>query len=130
MQRIPLALAEPGMVLAEAVLYSSGMVLAGVGVELTASMIERMAKSGIGALVVEGDADGSGGEFKAVLDKLPHLFRRYTRDAFMMTLHNMLQHYFSRKAREAEAAAAARKAARETAAAGEATAAQDGSGEH
>lgn len=107
--------AEPGMILAEAVNYPTGMILAGPGVALTATMIERMLRTGVGSVVVEGDAGGSGGELQAVLESLPRLFRRHRGNAFMMTLHNMLRSYFRTRLAESAAAALARQAAQEAA---------------
>ncbi|MDL2272580.1 hypothetical protein LJC23_06060 [Desulfovibrio sp. OttesenSCG-928-I05] len=107
--------AEPGMTLAEAVNYSTGMILAGAGVVLTETMIDRMLKAGIGSVVIEGESGDSDGELQAVLESLPNLFRHHRSNAFMMTLHNMLRSYFRMKLAESAAAAAARKAAQEAA---------------
>ena len=116
------------MVLAEPVYYSGGMLLAGAGVALTPAMIERMGKTGIGSLMVEGEDGDSGGELRAVRERLPFLFRRHRRDAFMMTLYNMLQRYFDDKLALAEVATAARKAEKQAAA--EAAAGSEHGSEH
>lgn len=54
MQRIPLSLAVPEMVLAKAVKTEDGKVLCGPGVELTAELISRLSKSGVHVVVVKG----------------------------------------------------------------------------
>jgi hypothetical protein len=54
MQRILLAQAEPGMILAKGILNPEGLVLCGAGTELSDSLIERLAGMGIVDLTVEG----------------------------------------------------------------------------
>ncbi|MGQ9499390.1 MAG: hypothetical protein ACUVQ6_03350 [Dissulfurimicrobium sp.] len=54
MQRIPLTLAVPKMVLAKAIKTEDGKVLCGSGVELTAELINRLSKSGVHMVVVKG----------------------------------------------------------------------------
>ena len=112
MQRIPLTQVEPGMILAEAVNYPTGMILAGVGVTLSDTMIERIHKLGVATLVIEGDAENNCDELQSVISRLPLLFQRHRNNAFMMTLHNMLRKYFQEKVTQTLAAEAERKAAR------------------
>ena len=96
------------MILAEAVMRPDGMTLAGPGLELTDSLIERIRNIGVGSIVVEGShGGGNAAELETVYTNLPHIFRRHTNDAFMMTLHNMLSQYFKRRIAEIKAAAEA-----------------------
>jgi hypothetical protein len=108
MQRIPLNSAEPGMVLAEPLLYKNGMTLAGAGFELTGAAIERFRLAGIAVVVVEGDGAGRYVELEHIASKLTLLFRRQTENPFMMGLQGILvKHYAERiaalKAAEEEA---------------------------
>lgn len=54
MQRLPLDLLKPGMVLAKAVLNEKGMALCGEGTELSAAMIERLKRMCVNSVVVKG----------------------------------------------------------------------------
>ena len=120
MQRVPITSVTPGMVLAQSILRPDGMVLAGAGLVLTEEGIARIRSTGVVTVMVEGEAEGGGAcaEFERVAAMLSYLFRNHKRDAFMMTLHNMLAGYFSRRiatcketAEAAKAQAAGEKAA-------------------
>ncbi len=128
MQRIAIAAAEPGMVLAQAVSNPDGMVLAGAGLVLSQEAITRLRNTGIASIMVDGDAGSEVcGELERVSGQLPHLFRKYKGDPFMMTLHNMLGKYFAYRiasfkeaeALRAKAAKQAKEAAKEAAGAAE-----------
>lgn len=54
MQRIPLNAAKPGMKLAKEVKTSDGQVLCGPGLELTQGLLDKLYKSDVHAIVVEG----------------------------------------------------------------------------
>ncbi len=125
------------MVLAEPVMRSDGLTLAGPGLELTESIIERIQAAGADTVTVEGhplEGDDEQGNLQALADGLGRTFRRHKDNAFMMTLHNMLAEYFAgaiaaRKAREEAArkrAEAAAKAAAEAAAKAAAQSAEAG----
>ena len=129
MQRIPLKLAKPGMVLAEPLLRDDGITLAGVGFELTEAVIERFRQAGVSVIVVEGAGPGRSIELEQLASRLPMLFRRHAGNPFMMGLQGILaKHYAAkiaalkaaeeeaRRAEQASAQAAAEEAA-ETAAA-------------
>lgn len=121
MQRVPITSVTPGMVLAQSILRPDGMVLAVAGLVLTEEGIARIRTTGVVTVMVEGEAEGGGAcvEFERVAAMLGYLFRNHKRDAFMMTLHNMLAGYFSRRiatckdvAEAAKAQAASEKAAK------------------
>jgi len=119
MQRIPLNSAEPGMVLAEPLLYKNGMTLAGAGFELTGAAIERFRLAGVAVVVVEGGAGSRYVELEQIASKLTFLFRRQTENAFMMGLQGILaKHYAEKtaalKAAEEEAQVAKQTLAQET----------------
>ncbi len=132
MQRIPLTKATPGMVLAEPVSRSDGLIFVGAGLELTEAIIARISATGAGTIVVEGNplgGDSGCGDLRALADGLSRTFRRHTGDAFMMTMHNMLAAYFAQriaeqKAREEEQARQRAEAAKAEAAAKEEAAAK------
>ncbi len=126
MQRIALSKAKPGMTLAEPVTRPDGLILVGPGLELTESIIDRIRSAGADTVTIEGYPLGEGEgqeDLRVLADGLSRAFRRYRKNAFMMTLHNMLVEYFAqaiaaRKAREEEIArrraeAAAKAAAEE-----------------
>ena len=126
MQKIPIKLAAPGMVLAQAVQREDGLVLVGPGTTLTEKIIERFLSSGIASIAVKGNPlpsqDGAG-DYGALLDKLDPMFRHQTDNKFMMGLRGILKKYFIRKLAESQAAKAAEAAAE--AAAEEAAAAEE-----
>ena len=113
MQRIPLNSAEPGMVLAEPLLYKKGMTLAGAGFELTGAAIERFRLAGVTVVVVEGDGAGRYAELEQIASKLPFLFRRQTENAFMMGLQGILAKHYSEKIAALNAAAEEAQLARQ-----------------
>jgi hypothetical protein len=53
-QRLPLKLAAPGMILAREITTQEGQVLCGTGTELTAQLLQRISKSGIHSVTVDG----------------------------------------------------------------------------
>ena len=66
---------------------------------LTEEGIARIRSTRVVTVMVEGEAEGGGAcaEFERVAAMLSYLFRNHKRDAFVMTLHNMLAGYFSRR---------------------------------
>lgn len=112
MQKIPLKLAKPGMVLAKPVAKDNGMVLLAQGTELNESALERMERMNIERIVIEGelpdlDGAGAGTNYGQILDKLDHLFRKHEKDAWMMKLKKGFRHYLQLKAAAASSSAAA-----------------------
>jgi len=130
MQKIPLNLARPGMILAKPVARSDGIAVAAAGSELSENLLDRFDSMGVTQLVVEGEPvglDGPAGSssFDKRLERLDFLFRKYPEDKWMGQIHRLMDHFFRMKAASsaalAEAAAAAR-AAKTAAAAGAADA--------
>ncbi len=125
MQKIPVKLATPGMVLAQAVQREDGLVLVGPGTTLTEKIIERLLSSGVASIAVKGNpvaTEGGAGDYSALLEKLDPMFRHQTNDKFMMGIRGILKKYFAAKLAESQAAKAA--AAEAEAAAREAQAAE------
>ncbi|GFM35686.1 hypothetical protein [Desulfovibrio psychrotolerans] len=114
MQKIPVKLAAPGMILAKPVVRDNGITLVGEGVELTESLIARFEQSGVGSVTVQGnpvqmDGLAGGTDFGRRAERMEHLFRKHGDDPFMMTMKKVLVQYFRLKAASAAAAAAAER---------------------
>ena len=128
MQKIPLSLAKPGMILAKPVARPDGIAVAAAGSELSESLLDRFDSMGVSHLVVEGEPvalDGPAGSssFDKRLERLDYLFRKYPDDKWMVQIRRLLDHYFRMKAAASAAMVEAAKAAK-AAAAAEAEAAQ------
>ena len=130
MQKIPLNLARPGMVLAKPVARPDGIAVAAAGSELSESLLDRFDSMGVSHLVVEGEPvalDGPAGSssFDKRLERLDYLFRKFPDDKWMVQIRRLLDHYFRMKAAASAAMVEAAKAAKAAAAAAaEAEAAQ------
>jgi hypothetical protein len=114
-QRIPLSLAKPGMILDKPLLRDNGLVLVAEGTELSESLLMRLANMDIETVVVKGnpvDMNGAGGgsSFSQRAERLDHLFRKYQADPFMLKLKERLMDYFKLKAAAEAAAQAAQNA--------------------
>ncbi|EHJ49285.1 hypothetical protein DFW101_3286 [Solidesulfovibrio carbinoliphilus subsp. oakridgensis] len=132
MQKIPLNLARPGMVLAKPVARSDGIAVAAAGSELSENLLARFEAMGVSHLVVEGEPvalDGPAGSssFDKRLERLEYLFRRFPDDKWMGQIRRLLDHYFRMKAASSAAMAEAAQAAR-AAATAEAAKPQDVAG--
>jgi hypothetical protein len=128
MQKIPLNLARPGMILAKPVARPDGIAVAAAGSELSESLLDRFDSMGVSHLVVEGEPvalDGPAGSssFDKRLERLDYLFRKFPDDKWMVQIRRLLDHYFRMKAAASAAMVEAAKAAK-AAAAAEAEAAQ------
>ncbi|GAU09739.1 hypothetical protein [Desulfoplanes formicivorans] len=102
MQKIPLPLAEPDMVLEKPVTRENGMILVGQGTVLTESLIARLKNMGIASVVVQGhpldlDTGGGGTSMGRRGERLEHLFRHVDQDPFMHGIRLFLNDYFTRK---------------------------------
>ena len=132
MQKIPLNLARPGMVLAKPVARPDGIAVAAAGSELSESLLDRFDSMGVSHLVVEGEPvalDGPAGSssFDKRLERLDYLFRKFPDDKWMVQIRRLLDHYFRMKAAASAAMVEAAKAAKAAAAAeAEAAQGQDG----
>jgi hypothetical protein len=94
MQTIPISLAAPGMVVAAEIRSggeSTGRVLCGKGVNLTASLIQRLQQLGIESLTVEGHPIKMEGEetLETMLKALDRRFSRTSDDPLMMRVKEM-----------------------------------------
>ena len=77
MQKLPINLVQPGMVLAKPVVNDSGKTLCAEGAELTESLIERLKVMNIIALTVKGHPVDTGAPVKTVEEKLQELKGRF-----------------------------------------------------
>lgn len=102
MQKIPLQLAQPDMVLAKAVTRENGMVLVAAGTVLNSTLLFRLENMGVEQVVVEGDPldAGSGGGAEALAkkrEKLDHLFRNFKDDKYMQRVKKIVDAYFAQR---------------------------------
>lgn len=119
MQKIPLNLARPGMVLAKPVARADGIAVAAAGSAISASLLGRLDAMGVTHLVVEGEPvrlDGPAGvtAFDKRLERLTFLFRKYPDDKWMGQIRRLLDNYFRLKAASSAARVAAAGQDRET----------------
>jgi len=125
MQKIPLSLAKPGMILAKPVARPDGIAVAAAGSELTQNILDRFDTMGVSHVVVEGEPvklDGAPGgtSYDKRLERLEFLFRKFPDDKWMGQIRRLLDHYFRMKAAASAAMAEAAKAASQPEAAPEA----------
>lgn len=78
MQRILLAQASPGMILAKEILNPEGMVLCGSGTALSEALIERLANMDVVDVTVEGHPVNIEGE-KTLQEELQEIDLRFQR---------------------------------------------------
>ena len=101
MQKIPIKLAAEGMKLDKPVVLEGGMVLAGAGLELDASFLERLKKSGIKHITVAGrpvsGIDQGGIDPAKMRERLDYLFRKHKQESLMVVLRNMIDQYLAAK---------------------------------
>lgn len=115
MQKIPLNLARPGMVLAKPVARADGIAVAAAGSELSEGLLDRLDGMGVTHVVVEGEPvklDGPPGStsFDKRLERLDFLFRRHTDNAWMAQIRKVMDHYFRMRAASSAAMAQAAQA--------------------
>lgn len=108
MQKIPIDLAGPGMKLAKPVTKENGMTVMAEGMELTESLISRLKNMNIERITVQGSpvdmgGTGAGTVYAERLERLDHLFRRYSEDKWMMRVKARMGQYFRIKAAAQEA---------------------------
>jgi hypothetical protein len=116
MQKIPLTLAKPGMILAKPVTRPDGIAVAGAGSELSQGILDRFDSMGISHVVVEGepvklDGQPGGTSYDKRLERLEYLFRRFPEDKWMGQIRRLVDHYFRMKAAASAAMAEAARAA-------------------
>jgi len=115
MQKLPLDLARPGMVLAKPVTRPDGIAVAAAGSEISQSLIDRLDTLGVTHLVVEGHPVKLGGplgstSFDKRLERLEFLFRKHGNNAWMAQIRRLMNHYFRMRAAASEAVAKAAQA--------------------
>lgn len=103
MQKIPIDLAAPDMILAKAVTRENGMVLVAAGTVLTTQLVSRLENMGVEEVVVEGNPlDENNADAAAMIaqkmERLEYLFRNFKDDAYMQKIKNFLGKYFTAKA--------------------------------
>lgn len=98
MQKIPVSLAKPGMLLAEPVCKASGMIVVAKGCALTDSLLDRLKTMDIDWLMVESAEAPEQGSGSSVWSeraaRLDHLFRKHAGDAWMDEMKESLRSYF------------------------------------
>jgi len=94
MQKIPITLAKPGMVLGQDIKSSedpAAMTVCGKGVQLKESLIDRLREMGIQTLTVEGHPVKMEGEtsIEEMLSALDMRFKRVESDPLMMKIREL-----------------------------------------
>lgn len=101
MQKIPLNLARPGMVLAKPVLRDNGLVLVAENTELSESLLQRLERMDIETITVQGHpvdlGDGGENTYAQRMSRLEHLFRRHGQDAWMLKVREHTRAFFQLK---------------------------------
>lgn len=77
MQRVPIDLVKPGMILAKPILNDKGMALCAEGTELSAAIIERLIKMNISHVTLKGNPIDLGIEIKTKEQKIQELHARF-----------------------------------------------------
>jgi hypothetical protein len=77
MQKVPIDLVKPGMVLAKSVSNEKGMPLCAEGTELNANLIERLKKMNIGTVTLKGHPVDVGVDEKTTEEKIQELNARF-----------------------------------------------------
>jgi len=97
LKKIPLDLAEPGMLLAAAVCNQRGEALLQAGCELTESALSGLRKRRVGHVVVQMQDVRSEAELAAerarTLDRLNLLFRNAWQDEHLASLYQLVLEY-------------------------------------
>ncbi|WP_028573766.1 hypothetical protein [Desulfonatronovibrio hydrogenovorans] len=102
MQKIPLNLARPGMVLEKPVLRDNGLVLVAQGTQLSDALLGRLENMGVSTITVEGSPlDLEGGarsvSYEERIESLDHMFRNFRDDPWMIRMKEFIRSYFERK---------------------------------
>jgi hypothetical protein len=107
MQKIPIALAAPGMVLAREIMNTdnpSSMPICGKGVKLSESLIDRLQQMGVQSISVEGRPVIIEGEATAeqLLAALDQRFVRVEKDPLMMRVKELYRKQIQRTMGESD----------------------------
>jgi hypothetical protein len=79
MQKVPIDLVKPGMVLAKPILNDKGMALCAEGTELSASIIDRLIKMNITHVTLKGNPIDLGIEIKSKEQRVQDLNTRFSK---------------------------------------------------
>lgn len=93
MQKVPLELVRPGMILAKTITNDTGMALCGEGTELTDVIIERLKRMNVSHVTLKGHPVDMG-ETKSTEQKLDELRSRFVRvqgDTLMDMIQSSLE---------------------------------------
>lgn len=98
MQRIPISLAKPGMLLAKDLVRPenpAGPAICGKGMELTDSLLERLRNMGIQSLTVQGHPVWMDGDktLEQLLQELDHRFSHVDQDPLTSCLKDVYRKY-------------------------------------
>ena len=101
MQKIPLSLAAPDMVLARDIYRDdnpNGPTICGKGVQLTGSLIERLKKMGVQSITVEGNPLGTAGVMSRdeIMQALDKRFRKVDADPLTTRLKNVYRQFYAK----------------------------------
>ncbi len=94
MQRVPINLVEPGMVLAKPVVNDTGMPLCAEGTELTAALIDRLKRMNVSLLTLKGHPVEMGGPVKSPEEQIRDMTDRFARvqgDPIMDTIREAIE---------------------------------------
>jgi len=78
MQKVPIDLVEPGMILAKPVANEKGMPLCAEGTELSANLIERLKRMNVTALTLKGHPVDLGTKDKTSEEKIEDMKARFS----------------------------------------------------
>ena len=112
MQKIPIDLATPGMILAKPVTKGNGMTIMAEGMELSQSLIDRLGNMNVDRITVQGHpvdmgGAGAGTKYAERVVRMDHLFRRHKPGSWMDKVRVRIKQYFQIKAAAQEARAKA-----------------------
>jgi hypothetical protein len=101
MQKIPLTLAEPDMVLGRDIYRDDnpgGPPICGRGMKLTGALIERLKKMGVQSITVEGSPLGTAGlkSPEEILQALDERFRKVEGDPLTIRLKNIYRQFYAK----------------------------------
>jgi len=102
MQTIPITLAEPGMILDQAILHPtkpSGAPIFGAGKELTSQIIDKLKKIGVQNITVTGHPVNIPGEetMEQALISLDQRFAAVSSNPYMMKIHDLFYEQIKKK---------------------------------
>ncbi len=102
MQKLPLDLVRPGMVLEKPVLRDNGLVLVAKGTEISDTLLKRLENMDVKSVTVEGhpveiEGQAAPKSYQERIDSLDYLFRRFQDDPWMNKMKKFIRSYFARK---------------------------------